>query len=184
MNASPFERDAQNQLLRNPTFQAARAWALQNWSDEELAEYNRLASEPATRGRAVDMLYADYLAARQVEEEPAAPEPPQPRDPNLFYSQDEMAAAMKDPRYQTDPRYREEVTYKLHASKQAGTLESTGQVFRRDFEVVARLEDRMPDWHAAEKRRQDQQRAAEHAERLRREAEAAAHAAERALQDL
>ena len=43
-------------------------------------------------------------------------------DPDLFHGQDEMAAAMADPRYSKDPSYRRGVEARIVKSMQAGTL--------------------------------------------------------------
>lgn len=172
--------DAEALLLRNQNYQAAREWALHSMSDEDLSTYNHLVSEPATRDAGVDFLYSRWLENRPSEA-PTPPAPPAQRDPDLYYSQADVAAAMRDPRYQTDSRYRDEVTYRVYQSKQAGHLESSGRFYSQGSTTTAGLGDRDAAWHEQHKRQTESDRAAEHAARLERQAESARAEAEQAV---
>jgi hypothetical protein len=171
---SSYEDQQQELLERNPNYQAAREWAKAHWSDAELARYNALIGQPATRDEGLNLLLNTYAFAKAAAAAAQAqtPQPPEARDPNLFYSQPEVAAAMKDPRYRTDGRYREEIAWRVHQSKDAGTLETSGRFYTQARETVSHMPDRMPGFHEAERQRQEAERRAERAAELKRQAEA------------
>lgn len=164
------EREAEALLLRNPNYRAARDWALANMSDADLAEYNKLIAEPATRSAGVDFLYGAWIEAKRAAEAPAAPQMPEARDPALYYSAADLAADTRKPEYQHDARFREEVAFKLHKSKQAGVFESLNRSHRQ-AESISRLPDHDAASHAAAKKEQEAQRAADHAAELERRAQ-------------
>lgn len=102
------------------TFESVRNWAIANLSDTEKAEIDK--EHNPTRIK----LLLDGLKARMDKEEGVLPqhisgEGGEAAD-GLFESLAEMRAAIKDPRYNEDEVYREKVSRKITASKQAGKI--------------------------------------------------------------
>lgn len=102
------------------TFTSIRNWAIANLSDDEKAEIDR--EHNPTRIK----LLLDGLKARMEMSEGKIPNTlsgggGEPSD-NLFESLAEMRAAIKDPRYNEDEVYREKVSKKITASKNAGKI--------------------------------------------------------------
>lgn len=102
------------------TFESVRNWAIANLSDTEKAEIDK--EHNPTRIK----LLLDGLKARMDREEGVLPqqisgEGGEATD-GLFESLAEMRAAIKDPRYNEDEVYREKVSRKITASKQAGKI--------------------------------------------------------------
>ena len=98
--------------INNDTWQTMTDWASRNWSEDQRNEWNELAASPNPLARklAVDNLKQAFsatgrgqFAAKKVEGDPSM------GGMSPFRSNAEMLAAMKDPRYDTDPAYRQDV---------------------------------------------------------------------------
>ena len=105
-------------------FKAAQEWAAANLSDAEIDAIDVLLSSdnPATVAEGAKNLYAKYSADADV-----TPDNPiignGGRTANSgahFKSGAEMQAAIADPRYKSDPAYREEVISKIDRAEKAG----------------------------------------------------------------
>jgi hypothetical protein len=105
------------------------AWAAEKLNDAELDAFNNSLDNPDLRENAVRGLYARYAAARPSEGRFVAPAGAAVSDGDAFKSRDELTAAMKDPRYATDARYRGEVEAKLARSHAAGFRVSPPRMF-------------------------------------------------------
>lgn len=96
---------------------AAKAWAAQNLSDEQLAAYDEAVHASPDRARfAVEGLCAAHRRATG--------EPPQltrgesvPTSDGIFHSAQEVSEAIRDPRYKKDPAYRAKVAARLAKSR-------------------------------------------------------------------
>lgn len=99
-------------------FAKISAWAAQELSDEDLAEYNTAVNNPTTAAFAVKALAARYAAAEGAPASLIAPSnsPREARGVTAFESSAEVVEAMRDPRYRTDPAYQRQVQQRLSAS--------------------------------------------------------------------
>ncbi len=102
------------------TYESIRNWAIANLSDTEKADID--SEHNPTRIK----LLLDGLKARMEKDEGVLPqhisgEGGEVSD-GLFESLAEMRAAIKDPRYKEDEKYREKVSKKITASKNAGKI--------------------------------------------------------------
>ncbi len=109
-----------------------REWAKTNLTDAELDYYNKSVDDPISRKVALEWLNSKYLATK-------------PRDGKLvnnqgvvntgvsgevFTNTTDLTAAMKSPRYQTDPAFRQEIAEKISRSKRAGTFQALAEYYR------------------------------------------------------
>ncbi|WJY17671.1 hypothetical protein QQS45_08420 [Alteriqipengyuania flavescens] len=100
-------------------YEAATTWAAKALKAEEIEAFNAALENPAGREGAILGLMQRHARAN-----PSEGKLVQPTDSSaggdVFASRDELVAAQKDPRYQTDPAYRKEVAEKLARSQKAG----------------------------------------------------------------
>jgi hypothetical protein len=108
---------------------AAVTWAATALTDAELAYYNDHIDVAASRTQTVEWLMAKHSAARPSEGKMLGASPASATG-DVFRSQDQVVAAMADPRYRTDPAYREATAAKLGRSRQSGTLNNTVQRYK------------------------------------------------------
>lgn len=108
---------------------SAVTWAATNLTDAELAYYNAHIDVPASRNQTVEWLMGKHAAARPSEGKLLGAQPATMAG-DVFRSQEQVTAAIADPRYKTDPAYREATAGKLARSRQAGTLNNTVQRYK------------------------------------------------------
>lgn len=98
-----------------------QVWASKNFSGEEIAAYNRAmeSNDPQMMSFAVRGLQARY----QAQSEPRLIAAVANAKPSGYRSMAEMTAAMRDPRYATDPAYRQDVASRIKASNLFGTTQ-------------------------------------------------------------
>lgn len=111
-------------------FKAAASWAAQNLTQEELDGYNAICDQPATRKQAVEWLMSKYQAANPSEGALLATTTAAPQG-DVYSTQAEMQAAFADPRYKTDPAFRQQVAEKTLRSQRAGTIQVNAEFHRR-----------------------------------------------------
>lgn len=109
---------------------AATSWAGANLSDADLAYYNANVDSPATRNQTVEWLMSKYAKATPSEGKLLATQPAA-QTGDVFRTPEQVTDAIADPRYKTDPAYREQTANKLARSRSAGTLNSTVQHYQR-----------------------------------------------------
>lgn len=102
-------------------FNSAIDWAKTGLTDAEKDSYNTLVDNPTTARQGVEWLMAKFNAARpsegsMIEAEATA------ASGDVFRSKAEMTAAIRDPRYKTDPAYRQDVAEKLWRSNESGSI--------------------------------------------------------------
>jgi hypothetical protein len=111
------------------TLTAARNWAATGLDDKDLAFYNANVTNPATAEKAVQWLAEKYKSANPSEGKLVNDTTPPGSQPGeVFRSATEVTAAMADPKYKTDPAFRQTVAEKLQRSRAAGTY-SGGATF-------------------------------------------------------
>lgn len=113
-------------------YEAATAWAAKNLSADEIAAFNDALDNPELRETAVVGLMARYQKAVPNEGRPLTPTDTPSVPSDVFTSRDELVAAQKDPRYQTDAKYRGEVVAKLARSQKAGFTAFKQPLFQRE----------------------------------------------------
>lgn len=91
-------------------------WALENMSEEDLAEYNAAVTNPKTAKFAVRALAAQYEQAEGKAPKLVTPSGPASNKSAAFQSSAEVVAAMQDPRYRNDPAYQRQVQQRLAMS--------------------------------------------------------------------
>ena len=100
-------------------YKQAVTWASENMNQKEIAMFDSVMErgDPASVLFAVKSMLADYKEANgsdgQLLTGKAAANPVK----NAFRSQQELVAAMSDPRYESDPAYRNDVIQKLEQSE-------------------------------------------------------------------
>ena len=87
----------------------------------EQDSYNTLVDNQATARQGVEWLMSKFNAARPAEGSLIEAEA-SPASGDVFRSKAEMTSAIQDPRYKTDPAYRNDVAQKLWRSNAAGSL--------------------------------------------------------------
>jgi hypothetical protein len=102
------------------TYEAATAWAAKNLKAEEIEAFNAALDDPKARETAIVGLIARHQKAVPSEGRQVIPTDTPAAGSDVFSSRDELIAAQKDPRYGTDPKYRQEVADKLMRSQAAG----------------------------------------------------------------
>lgn len=112
------------------TLDAARNWAVKGLTDAELDFYNANVSKPETSETAVKWLAEKYIAANPSEGKLVTKGAPSSAPQgDVFRSSAEVTAAMSDPKYRTDPAFRQTVAEKLARSREAGTYTTGAQFF-------------------------------------------------------
>jgi hypothetical protein len=98
-------------------YQQMLSWAGENLSDEEIDMYDDVmdSGDPAACFFAIQALMARYGEGTGVDGELLTGSDPV-SSPQGFRSQQELVAAMSDPRYESDPAYRADVINKLENS--------------------------------------------------------------------
>lgn len=105
-------------------FEAARQWAIRDLSDADLAFYNENVTNPQRAASAAEWLMGKYRAANPSEGKLVTGGAQTGDVADVFRSPQQLSAAMNDPKYRTDPAYRDQVAAKLARSRAAGTLET------------------------------------------------------------
>ncbi len=114
--ATQFQQEAMAVVGGEETFTRMSEWAAKNLSKEELGAYNSVADKGDLDAvkLALSGLHAKYVAAG--EDAPNLLNGDQTSgDVPTFRNWAQVTAAMSDPRYTTDPAYREEVSKKLNS---------------------------------------------------------------------
>lgn len=111
-------------------FKAATNWAAQNLTQEELDGYNAICDQPATRKQAIEWLMSKYQSANPAEGKLLDTTTTAPQG-DVYGSSGEMQAAFADPRYKTDPAFRQQVAEKTLRSQRAGTINVNTEFYRR-----------------------------------------------------
>ena len=112
-------------------FQSAMTWAADNLSDADLAYYNKNCDDPATRTQAVQWLVGKHAAAAPASEGSLVGAQSAAASGDVFNSPVQMTEAMQDPRYKTDPGYRQLVAEKILRSQRAGTMDASATFHSR-----------------------------------------------------
>lgn len=102
------------------SYQAMSKWAAEQLSDDDLDAFNSALDNPKLRETAVRGLYARYQAANPSEGSLRAPQGQQTASGDIFQNKADVLSAMRDPRYSSDPAYRQEVADKLARSQRSG----------------------------------------------------------------
>lgn len=98
------------------SYQEMAQWASQNWSQEEINSFDHaLSQNMETAKLAVQGLQAKYQQANGKQAKFVQGEQPS-KVGSVFNSSAEITRAMSDPRYKTDPAYRDEILQKLNNS--------------------------------------------------------------------
>jgi hypothetical protein len=101
-------------------YEAATGWAAKNLKAEEIAAFNEALDNPTLRETAITGLMARYQKAAPSEGRHVIPTDTPAVGSDVFTSRDDLVAAQKDPRYASDPKYRQEVADKLARSQAGG----------------------------------------------------------------
>ena len=101
-------------------YETATAWAAKNLKADEIEAFNTALDDPKLRETAITGLIARHQKAAPSEGRIVTPSDTPPAGSDVFADRSELVAAQKDPRYATDPKYRQEVADKLARSKAAG----------------------------------------------------------------
>jgi hypothetical protein len=101
-------------------YKAMAAWAGQHLSDKELDAFNSALDNADLRENAITGLYARFEKARPSEGSMIVPTGGQAAGGDVYTSRDQLTADQKDPRYASDPAFRDQVMQKLARSQQSG----------------------------------------------------------------
>lgn len=113
---------------------AMAQWAADALPDDDLDAFNSALDNPKLRETAVRGLYARFQAANPSEGSLRGPQGQQAATGDVFQSKDDVLRAMRDPKYASDPAYRNEVTEKLARSQRVGfKMHDEGLFGRRVF---------------------------------------------------
>jgi len=106
----------QNLVGGEAAYQQLTSWAAENFSEGEIEAFDSLVESGNTNAiqLALQALYYRYTDAMGVEGEMLSGKPARSQD--VFRSQAELVRAMADPRYDSDPAYRQDVIEKLERS--------------------------------------------------------------------
>lgn len=119
------QQDAEQIAGGKENLDAALKWAATGLSQAEQDYYERTISTFGSHKQAVEWLMSKFSKAHPSEGTFVQAQPGGHGD--VFNSSAEMQAAMSDPKYQTDPAYREQVAAKLQRSFAAGTIQSNAR---------------------------------------------------------
>lgn len=105
-----------NSVGGEAAYQQLTSWAAENFSPEEVQAFDSVveSGNTAAINLALQALYYRYTDAMGYEGETLQGKPA--RSMETFRSQAELVRAMSDPRYDTDPAYRQDVMEKLERS--------------------------------------------------------------------
>lgn len=101
-------------------YSAMANWAGQTLTDAELDAFNASLENPQARENAVRGLYARYSQARPSEGQLIAAPGGQSNAGDTYSSRDDLVRDQRDPRYGTDPAFRQQVVDKLQRSQRSG----------------------------------------------------------------
>ena len=106
----------QNMVGGQAAYNQLTSWAAENFSQGEIEAFDSLVESGNTNAiqLALQALYYRYTDAMGVEREMLSGKPARSQD--VFRSQQELISAMSDPRYDSDPAYRQDVINKLERS--------------------------------------------------------------------
>jgi hypothetical protein len=106
----------QNMVGGQAAYNQLTSWAAENFSQGEIEAFDSLVESGNTNAiqLALQALYYRYTDAMGVEGEMLSGKPARSQD--VFRSQQELISAMSDPRYDSDPAYRQDVINKLERS--------------------------------------------------------------------
>lgn len=113
------------------TYEAATAWAAKNLKADDIEAFNANLDNPAARETAIIGLVARYQKAVPSEGRQVIPTDTPAAGSDVFNSRDELIAAQKDPRYSSDPAYRQSVADKLVRSQAGGFQAFARPTFER-----------------------------------------------------
>ena len=117
----PLTEQTVNQLkaIAGPgdSYKKVMDWAESNVSENEIKMFDHVIDrgDPASCFFAVQSLVAKYNDANGIDGKLVTGKPPRPKG-DVFKSQAEMVRAMEDPKYDSDPGYRQDVLAKLERS--------------------------------------------------------------------
>lgn len=117
--------DAEEIAGSKENLDAALAWAASGLTKAEQDYYERTVSAFGSHKQGVEWLMGKFNAAHPSEGSFVQAQPGGSGD--VFNSQDEMRLAMSDPKYASDPAYRDQVAAKLARSFAAGTIVSNAR---------------------------------------------------------
>lgn len=101
-------------------YETATAWAAKNMKADEIEAFNAALDDPKLRETAITGLIARHNKAAPSEGRQLIPTDTPGVGSDVFADRSELVAAQKDPRYQSDPKYRQEVADKLARSQRGG----------------------------------------------------------------
>lgn len=106
----------QNSVGGQEAYSQLTSWAAENFSEGEIEAFDSLIESGNTNAiqLALQALYYRYTDAMGVEGNMLTGKPARAQD--TFRSQQELISAMSDPRYDSDPAYRQDVINKLERS--------------------------------------------------------------------
>lgn len=101
-------------------YKAMTSWAARSLSAEQIEAFNSALDNPAAREQAILGLQAQFQKANPTEGKLVIPTDGSAASGDVFASKDELVAAQRDPKYATDPVYRQSVMDKLARSQRGG----------------------------------------------------------------
>lgn len=101
-------------------YNAMVGWAARALPEAEIDAFNDALDNPALREAAILGLQAKFAKANPSEGKLVIPNDGGAAPGDVFSNKDELIAAQKDPRYQTDATYRQSVMEKLQRSQRSG----------------------------------------------------------------
>lgn len=110
-------------------FETALKWAATGLTTEEQAYYEKSTSQFGSHKPGVEWLMSKYNGANPSEGTLLGAQPGGTGE--VYNSDQEMMTAMSDPKYKTDPAYREQVAQTLLRSKNAGTIQTNARHYGR-----------------------------------------------------
>jgi hypothetical protein len=114
-------------------YEAMSRWAAEKLSDDELNAYNDALDNPQLRENAVRGLYARYTQARPSEGRLITPAGTPSAAGDVYSSRDQLVADQRDPRYASDPAFRQTVMEKLQRSQRTGFAAFQRPMFERQI---------------------------------------------------
>ncbi|WP_406853363.1 hypothetical protein WEU32_06915 [Brevundimonas sp. BH3] len=103
--------------------EAALAWAGENMSEADIESFNARITDPATQKMSIEWLMSKYNATAPVQaNEGKLLSGSGNSHGDVYETRAQFNSDMSDPKYQSDPAFREKVAAKLAASMRAGTI--------------------------------------------------------------
>lgn len=112
-------------------YSSMAAWAASTLTDAELDAYNDAIDNPALRENAVRGLYARYQSARPSEGNLITPAGTPSAAGDVYSDRSQLISDQRDPRYATDPAFRQSVMDKLARSHSSGFKLNERPMFER-----------------------------------------------------